>query len=898
MNTRQSAPPRISDLTPPPNTAAPTFLAGGGVMGDCMRRMDWAATPLGATDTWHQSLKTIVRMMLDSRYAMWMLWGPDLTFFCNDAYLPTLGIKSHWALGARSDDVWEEIWPDIGPRIRRVLETGEATWDEALLLFLERSGFVEETYHTFSYSPIYDDSNRIAGMLCVVTEVTERIIGERRLHLLRDLAANASGFKSAAEVGARLCEVLRQAPLDAPFAALYLADDSAPDLMRYGDTGGAAAAALPMAFSRSLAEWPIADLLDSGQMHEMSVHGLHLEAGPWSDPVQRALLLPLKSAGQAGVSGILLIGTSPRRPFDANYRSFLELIARQMATAIADARSNEVQHKRTEALLEIDRAKTAFFSNVSHEFRTPITLIMGPLNELVTRTGLLPADRQNVEVAYRNSLRLLKLVNSLLDFSRIEAGRVQASFEETDLAALTRDLASLFRSLIEGAGLQFEVECRSAVPVYVDRDMWEKICLNLLSNAFKFTYYGSIRVGVNTTPDDAVLTVSDTGVGILACELPHIFERFHRAESPQGRTHEGSGIGLALVRELAQLHHGQVSAESEVGRGTTFTVRIPLGTAHIPADRIRAAQESRALTSSNAQAYVQEALRWLPATWDAGALDSGTALALDRRFATTYGARIVLADDNADMRAYIASLLGSCYRVEAVADGLEAIAAAEHERPALIVTDVMMPRCDGFELLERLRSHPVLRDTPVILVSARAGEECRVQGLAAGADDYLIKPFAARELLARVGSLIELTQMRQAGEERLRLAVDGARMATWDVDIATGCASWSTTLFEMLGYQPSHDGRATADLWKSRIHPDDAERVESSLAAAMHDRALSQFECRILRADTGEVRWLSTYGRIVDEGNGRLSSRGGHYPRHHGPEARRRCAYRRRSTQG
>jgi len=175
------------------------FLAGGGEMGARMRVFDWAKTSLGSPEQWPQSLKTIVRVMLDSRYAMWMLWGPELTFFCNDAYLPTVGLKRDWVLGARSDKVWEEIWPDIGPRIARVLRQGEATWDEALLLFLERKGFTEETYHTFSYSPVYDDDGRIAGMLCVVTEVTDRVIGEHQLHVLRDLAAQSSGIQNVQE---------------------------------------------------------------------------------------------------------------------------------------------------------------------------------------------------------------------------------------------------------------------------------------------------------------------------------------------------------------------------------------------------------------------------------------------------------------------------------------------------------------------------------------------------------------------------------------------------------------------------------------------------------------------------------------------------------------------------
>ena len=208
-------------------TPAQDFLSGGGEVGERLRALNWSATPLGPPEHWPQSLKTIVRVMLDSRYAMWMLWGSDLTFFCNDAYLPTVGIKRGWVLGARADKVWEEIWPDIGPRISKVLEHGQATWDEALLLFLERSGFPEETYHTFSYSPVYDDTSRIAGMLCVVTEVTERTIGERHLRVLRDLAARASGMESVPQACGRLIGVLGENLLDVPFSCLYLIDDAA-----------------------------------------------------------------------------------------------------------------------------------------------------------------------------------------------------------------------------------------------------------------------------------------------------------------------------------------------------------------------------------------------------------------------------------------------------------------------------------------------------------------------------------------------------------------------------------------------------------------------------------------------------------------------------------------------
>ena len=752
------------------------FLAGGGEMGARMRALDWTKTPLGAPGHWPQSLKTIVRVMLDSRYAMWMLWGPELTFFCNDAYLPTLGIKANWVLGSRSDKVWEEIWSDIGPRIAHVLKRGQATWDEGLLLFLERSGFPEETYHTFSYSPVYNDESQIAGMLCVVTEVTDRVIGERRLRVLRDLAARAIGVEGVEESCRRLCEVLAHYPLDMPFTALYLIDASRQQARCIARTGELCARLAPADLALTNALWPLAELIHSEAAQELQrlpQLGIEIPAGHWPDLVQRGLVLPLKGSGQEGLAGFLIVGVSPRRPLDEAYRSFLDLVAGQMATAITDAQAFQAERRRAEALAEIDRAKTIFFSNVSHEFRTPLTLMLGPVEETIADPRVLPEVRERLQFAQRNSLRLLKLVNSLLDFSRIEAGRVQASYEPTDLAAFTRDLASTFRSAIERAGLRFEVECEELdEPVYIDREMWEKIVLNLLSNAFKFTLEGAIAVRLRRHDTYAVLEVADTGVGVDVQELPRLFERFYRVEGTQARTHEGSGIGLALVQELVKFHGATIDVTSTPGRGTTFFVRLPFGTSHLSAERINA---PRTFTSTviGAQAFVQEALRWLPDTSTATssnfpALAEAANPVLDQRFAATFGARIILADDNADMRAYVRELLAPIYAVEAVADGEQVLAAARRQRPDLIISDVMMPRLDGFGLLAAIRRDESLRSVPIVLLSARAGEEARIEGLDAGADDYLTKPFSARELVARVGALLELGHMRRMAEEALR----------------------------------------------------------------------------------------------------------------------------------
>jgi len=424
-----------------------------------------------------------------------------------------------------------------------------------------------------------------------------------------------------------------------------------------------------------------------------------------------------------------------------------------------------------EQLTSLDRAKTAFFSNVSHEFRTPLTLLLGPLEDELAEVGLPAARRARLEIAHRNSLRLLKLVNALLDFARIEAGRAQAAFEPTDLANLTTYLASNFHSACERAGLGLRIDCPPLPePVYVDRDMWEKIVLNLLSNAFKFTLRGKIAVSLKPSGEYVELTVGDTGVGIPEDELPHIFDRFHRAKAVEGRTHEGSGIGLALIRELVALNGGQVLVESDRGKGSTFTVRIPRGKDHLPADLIKAPGPQMAAATA-AEPFVEESLRWL--TSEAPVSEAGDTLRGEAEPADASlpgppygqkegpGPRIIWADDNADMRDYVQRLLSVGYDVEAVANGEEALAAARRKPPELILTDVMMPRLDGFGLLRELRADEGLQTVPVILLSARAGEEARVDGLTAGADDYLVKPFSGKELLAKIGSTLGMAALRR-----------------------------------------------------------------------------------------------------------------------------------------
>jgi PAS domain S-box-containing protein len=765
-------------------SGAPDFLVGPGEMASMMRDFDWAATDLGPPGSWSQSLKTVVRIVLTSRYAMWMAWGPNLRFFCNDAYLPTVGIKRDWVLGSRSDKVWEEIWPDIGPRIERVLNTGEATWDEGLLLFLERLGFREETYHTFSYSPLADDEGQISGMLCVVTEETERVVGERRLSTLSQVAGRLASARAESEVLDAVKEALDAADKDLPFALLYLYDEQGA--LRLARASGIASGhpASPAVILPG-GPWPH-DIADTGSsiVDDLSARvDASLPSGFWDKSPTQAVVIPVGIKGQEKPLGCIVSALNPYRKYDEGYASFIELLVGQISASLAGARAFEEERRRADALAEIDRAKTLFFSNVSHEFRTPLTLMLGPVEDALNDTSasaLDPVQRQRLDFAQRNSQRLLKLVNTLLDFSRIEAGRANANFQPTDLSGFTAELASNFHSATEKAGLKLEIDCEPLPQrVPVDRDMWEKIVFNLVSNAFKFTFEGSISVRTHAADDgkSAELVVKDTGVGIPPHEVPRLFERFHRVENQKSRSFEGSGIGLALVHELVKLHGGTLVAESEVGKGSSFKVRIPFASGPPPADGLDF-KSTDVPTATRAEAYVEEALSWLPQ-------DSTTIFPASQRDVTIFDVggikmhgHILVADDNSDMRAYIGRLLGAHWDVETAEDGNAAIEAIRRNRPDLVVTDAMMPRLDGFGLLAAIRKDPDLRDLPVIMLSARAGEEARIEGLSAGADYYLTKPFSARELVAQVNANLTLARVRSEAARDLRASEEALRRRT------------------------------------------------------------------------------------------------------------------------
>ncbi|MEU9869644.1 SpoIIE family protein phosphatase [Actinomadura sp. NPDC048021] len=858
--------------------------AGAGVfsadreIGPDLAAVDWTATPLGPPDGWPQSLRTAVDILLSSRFSMWMAWGPRLTFFCNAAYRrDTLGRKYPWALGRPAREVWTEIWPDIGPRIDTVLGTGNATWDEALLLFLERSGYPEETYHTFSYSPLRDDAGDVVGMLCVVSEETERVIGDRRMTTLRELGSDPSVIRTEEETLAFVDRQLDRNRKDLPFTLTYLFEDGGTARLA-GATGVARDhPAVPAAMSADEPGgiWPAA-VLTRGESVLMQLDDPRfgvLPSGDWPQPPDQALVVPLPRQGSAPY-GFLVAGLNPYRQLDDAYRGFVELAAGHVAAGIGSARGYQAQRRRAEELAELDRAKTTFFSNISHEFRTPLTLIMGPVQEL--RASLEGAGEQvhrELDVIHRNGLRLGRLVNSLLDFSRIEAGRMQARYEPVDLPEVTAELASVFRSAVDRAGLAYTVECEPLPePVYVDRDMWEKVILNLLSNALKFTFDGAIHVRVGVEDGRALVTVADTGVGVAEDEVPRLFERFHRVANTRARSNEGSGIGLALVKELVGLHGGTIDAASTEGEGTRFTVRLPFGSDHLPPGAVAPPRSSTA-ASVTADPYVQEALRWLPAEHSGGDPNSTDPTPPEPVPvpAPEVPARVLVADDNADMREYLTRLLrGAGYEVETVADGRAALRAVREGGIDMVVSDVMMPYVDGLELVAALRGDQRTAALPVLLLSARAGQEASIEGLRAGADDYLLKPFAAAELLARVRANVELARLRGHHARWRTALVDSLQEAFFVCAEDGGVVEFNTAFTDILGYEAAGLPYPPKPPWWPDEKTDfEAHRQVAQAFESMLVRERGTFDVPVRHRDGHRV-WVSVaFNHVRDPESGR-----------------------------
>ncbi|ORX86568.1 hypothetical protein K493DRAFT_291242 [Basidiobolus meristosporus CBS 931.73] len=883
-------------------------LSGGGAMGEMLRNYDWNNSSLGPVTKWPQSLLSAVSLCMASTLPMAVWWGPRFTIIYNDGYCGAAGQKHPAMFGQEGPVHWEELWEGIGPSAELAMQ-GTNSYVEDDLLFMTRRGYLEETYNTWSYIPIRQEDGTVGGFLNPYIEVTERILAERRLKTLRDFNSEINLAKDAREVFDSIGKVLSENPYDVPFAALYthmaLDNDEIEESYDEASSTNTKLDSLhlvqtvgmpedhPSIFSsiRLAPAFHANPVQDAMRLAYESKKIVKIKLGEWFgevpirgwDTAARELIAsPIMGSNKDGVLGVLVMGLNARTEYDENYKTFIDLVCRQTGSAIINISAYEEEMRRFKELAAIDRAKTAFFSSVSHELRTPLTLILGPVKDMLLERDLAPETKTKLTYMNRNAERLLRLVNLLLDFSKIEAGRMQATFHETNLGKFTADLASMFRSAIEKGGVQFEVDCeRMERNVWVDRDMWEKIVFNLIGNAFKFTMKGSITVKLASSEDDshAILSVADTGDGIPSHEIMRVFERFHRVEGRRGRSHEGTGIGLALTQELAKLHGGTVRVTSEFGKGSTFTVHIPLGCSHLSQDRLVEASEVKDndaemdMPSRYGQSFVEEARNWLPSSdedsteyrsntssTDSNAGGSVTFPVVSR------GCRVLLVDDNVDMRKYIKCILEKWWRVTEAEDGEQAYQMAITDPPDLIVSDVMMPNLDGYGLLKLLRTQPLTKFVPLILLSAQAGEEARVDGLSAGADDYLVKPFSAKELVARIHTHLELGKLRVelermvkertkeliASEARYKTLTKLSPVGIFRTDLEGNITYTNDKWWSISGHNRETDPSA-ADILSS-IHIEDRDYVDEVWKKAIKTQTNASVEFRWKWAN-GEPHW-------------------------------------------
>lgn len=804
--------------------AVHALFGGDGAVRAVLHQVDWRETALGPVMSWPRSLNGIVRAVLASPIAMVVHWGEELIQIANDEYL-----RAQPDARAMQGRPARDRSPDFAAQLARVVRTGEVARHENA----PNSQSGNERFVTLSHAPLTDDSGTPAGVLSTALDTTPLVVAERRINTIRELVAQTNGARTANEAVADIVEALARNKHDVAHALVYSIDKTRQGLSLVAASGvsaGSTTAPHWIDLRKDYDAWPVERALEEGTVVTLN---------------EGVSVIPLRVKPTERPGAVLIIAaTEARLASDSAYRAFCDIVAARIASVLAEAQTLEAERLHVDQLLELDRAKTQFFANVSHEFRTPLTLLLAPLEELLREREALPRRAaDDLIIAVRNARRLLGLVNNLLDFSQLDERRRDIPFEDIDLAAATTDATSAFRSAIEAAGLELRLRCEPGLPlVTANREMWERIVSNLVANAFKFTFKGHISVIVRPLSLHAELVVADSGIGIPTHELRNIFKRFHRVRGARARTAEGAGIGLSLVDDLVKRMGGQIRVASQEGVGTTFTVWMPYKSARALA-QARRGSVIEAAAAEPRDDLAREAARWSVqrTTLPEGVLEDLLGPPSEALADARPRERLVVVDDNADMRDYLRRLLESRWEVHTAPDGEGALAVALRVRPAVLVADVMMPNLDGFELLRRVRQHPELSRLPVVLVTARAGEDAAIEGLLSGADDYVAKPFSPRELLARVRTVVE----RARAEAALRESE--AKIRTMFETMIEACC-----IFEMI-----YDSGKPVD-W--RILEANAGYEKQSGLKDVAGKLASEV------MPGTETYWIETFGRVVETG--------------------------------
>ena len=584
----------------------------GDEMSKVIRAMDWSRTPLGPLSAWPQSLRTTVSLCLASNFPISIAWGPQRTQIYNDGYWPICGKKHPHSLGQDFRECWFSAWPVIGAAFEQAT-AGQTAFLENQRIFIDRNGFLEETFFTFSFSPIRDESGAVGGLFHPVTELTQQTLTERRLKLLQELAEETAQAGTVAEAAQQLIATVARHPLDVPFALLYLVDLKSQVARLAGHTGlkrDTPAAPATVDLQAVTVGWPFAAITLPRKVHveDLEAKFGDFAEGPYPEAPKSAFILPIQVPGVEQIFGFLVTGVSPRRPVDERYRAFFVLLQSSIANILRNARNSEEEHRRTSELraseellrlaqaqliernealqIETERAQAAnrlkseFLANMSHELRTPLNGILGFSELLIDKkAGTLNPDQTEFLTDVLNSGRhLLQLINDLLDIAKIEAGRMELAPESFSIRNLLEEVAGVLSPLVREKNIDYLSKVNLQDDILIgDQKKIKQVIYNLLSNAIKFTeVHGHIEVRIQAAGDRQIeIGVQDSGIGIAPADLSRLFVDFQQLDSSSSRRFQGTGLGLALTKKLVELHGGAIRVESEFAKGSTFTVTLP-----------------------------------------------------------------------------------------------------------------------------------------------------------------------------------------------------------------------------------------------------------------------------------------------------------------------------------
>jgi signal transduction histidine kinase len=694
---------------------------------------DWSRACVGSPEEWPAEWRAALDLCLDAWIPICIAVGPDLELLYNDEFARLTGWQQEATFGRPLRTAWGPTWREqMEPLVAHAMLTDRP---------ISREVPLPPALHPvrLSFSTLHDDLGRPTGLLGIALSDQTCVIEERHELLLHELLRRAPRMRDVEEVWRTCRSLLRQIVPTLDAEALYVLDPDAQLLRRRARTTTSAfTASFPEELTCDRVQL---DALDGGLSGQLA-HSLD-PAGDTSTPL---ICLPLQGPGRA--QAVMIIRRVPNSASEL-VPSLMQALAVHFGIALGHVLrtpGDSLRHRYASG--EAVASPGSFVAHLSQQLTRPLSLLLREIDDLLTSGTVSKGASAQLGIAKRRARRLGRLIDILLTLSRIDDQLLQPRLVPTNVASATKYLCDLFQPAFNQAGIALSADCADLPhPALVDRGMWEKIVCSLLANALKFTLEGEVRVFQYSTAEDLVLVVADTGCGIPDADIELVFEQERGSPSDEGFANGGAKLGLSLTRELVRLHDGTMHISSKLGRGSTFTVRIPYeyGSESLPIVPIDPAAGFDGEASD-----ALEAMR----EWN-DAIDS-TAASDEQR--------ILVAAGNADEHEFLRGLLGSRWKVQILSDGFAALGSALARPPALVIADVALPGVDGVSLARALHTDPRTAEVPVVLLSERGREQGSIEGLGAGALDYVVKPVAPRELLARLD--VRLTQARERKLER------------------------------------------------------------------------------------------------------------------------------------